>query len=162
MRARVSVCLSVCVFFGGYREAKSKPPTLGFPSFETPMRSKAGQATMPMQLEAVLAKRERAEKEHMPARPPHVFVDGVYVRGWGVVGNRVLRILVPPRDTKRRTHIHIGYPFTHTAHVLTGPADPKQKPLLRHVIVKDLNKERLGLVNPKGLANLAGGHAAQV
>ncbi len=36
---------------------------------------------MPMQLEAVLAKRERAEKEHMPARPPHVFVDGVYARG---------------------------------------------------------------------------------
>ncbi|CAL1142848.1 unnamed protein product, partial [Cladocopium goreaui] len=59
------------------------------------------QATMPMQLEAVLAKRERAEREHMPARPPNVFVDGVYVR---------------------------------------GSADPKQKPLLRHVIVKDLNK----------------------
>ena len=36
---------------------------------------------MPMQLEAVLAKRERAEREHMPARPPNVFVDGVYVRG---------------------------------------------------------------------------------
>ena len=36
---------------------------------------------MPMQLEAVLAKRERAEREHMPARPPNVLVDGVYVRG---------------------------------------------------------------------------------
>eukprot|EP00434_Breviolum_minutum_P026385 symbB.v1.2.023327.t1/scaffold2128.1/size88402/5 len=59
------------------------------------------QATMPMQLEAVLAKRDRAEKEHMPARPPHVFVDGMYVR---------------------------------------GSAEVKQKPLLRHVIVKDLNK----------------------
>lgn len=40
------------------------------------------QATMPMQLEAVLAKREKAEKEHKPARPPNVLVDGVYVRGW--------------------------------------------------------------------------------
>eukprot|EP00439_Symbiodinium_sp_Y106_P040597 s5283_g4.t8 len=59
------------------------------------------QATMPMQLEAVLAKREKAEKEHKPARPPNVLVDGVYVR---------------------------------------GSADPKQKPVLRHVIVKDLNK----------------------
>lgn len=56
---------------------------------------------MPMQLEAVVAKRERAEKEKVPARPPNVFVDGVYAR---------------------------------------GPSDPKQKPLLRHVIVKDLNK----------------------
>ena len=37
---------------------------------------------MPMQLEAVLAKREKAEKEHKPARPPNVLVDGVYVRGW--------------------------------------------------------------------------------
>ena len=39
---------------------------------------------MPMQLEAVLAKRAKAEKEHIPARPPHVLVDGVYVRGWVV------------------------------------------------------------------------------
>ena len=46
------------------------------------------QATMPMQLEAVLAKRERAEREHMPARPPNVFVDGVYVRGGGQVNRK--------------------------------------------------------------------------
>ena len=50
---------------------------------------------MPMQLEAVLAKRERAEKEHMPARPPNVLVDGVYVRGWAAETSRRLQSAVP-------------------------------------------------------------------
>eukprot|EP00931_Biecheleriopsis_adriatica_P046236 TRINITY_DN26539_c0_g1_i1.p1 TRINITY_DN26539_c0_g1~~TRINITY_DN26539_c0_g1_i1.p1 ORF type:complete len:497 (-),score=116.00 TRINITY_DN26539_c0_g1_i1:169-1659(-) len=59
------------------------------------------QASMPMQLDAVLAKRAKAAAEQKPARPPNVFVDAVYFR---------------------------------------GSADAKQKPLLRHVIIKDLNK----------------------
>lgn len=56
-------------------------------------------ATMPMQCEAMLAK--RARQVVIAARPPNILVDGVYC---------------------------------------PGSANPRQKPCLRHLIVKDLNK----------------------
>ena len=94
---------------------------------------------MPMQLEAVLAKREKAKEEHKPARPPNVLVDGVYVRGWAAETDQNFR------------HTPKAYPsfaqFSSACRSATlspphvqGSADPKQKPVLRHVIVKDLNK----------------------
>lgn len=54
---------------------------------------------MPMQLEAVLAKRDRAEKEHMPARPPHVFVDGMYVRGQATLFRYILTLHLFCKET---------------------------------------------------------------
>lgn len=68
-------------------------------------------ATMPVQVESALARRDREKAKHVPALPPNVLVDAMY---------------------------------------FPGSADPKQKPLLRHVIVKDLNKvaDRLKLEHP--------------